>query len=238
MLADLATFDAALAERTAFWTLGSAQARATLPTALCDRVLQPEDSRTFEQAFVEGLAEALDAMLVAFPDNLLWDLEALAARQRAQALHDRDPPGRLRVLWRRVAELQHLFGAHGPIRFRYIHDFVYGFDWAKWVAEDPDARASVGPYDAAFVERMHRRGAELLALIDGGDAKYGPLSDVEARNPFGFSREPDDELALHRRLAAEGALPVQAWTREAVPDWRRPYAQLREQAAEALRISA
>lgn len=237
-MADLAALDVALAERTAFWTLDSSQARAKLPTAICDRVIQPEDSLAFKQAFIQGLVEALGAMLAAFPDNLLWDIEALAARQRAQALLDSDPAGRLRSLWRRVADLQHLFGVKGPIRFRYIHDFVYGFDWAKWVAKDPDGRASVGPYDAAFIERMHRRGGELLTLIDAGDAKYGPLPDEGARNPFGFSREPEDELALHRRLAAEGSLPVHAWTRDAVPDWRRPYAQLREEAAEALRISA
>lgn len=237
-MAELVELDAALAERTALWTLDPARARARLPTALCDRVLQPGDSVAFKQAFTAGLVIAVDAMLTAFPDNLLWDLEALAARQRAQALEDADPPERVCGLWQRVADLQHVFGVHGPIRFRYIHDFVYGFDWAKWVAKDPAGRARVGPYDAAFVERMHRRGQELLSLIDAGDSKYGPLPDEAARNPFGFSREPDDELALHRRLAAEGALPVQAWARDATPDWRRPYAQLREEAAQALRISA
>ncbi|MCR9160981.1 MAG: ferrochelatase [Nannocystaceae bacterium] len=237
-MAELAALDAALAERAAFGTLEPARVRAKLPTALCDRILEPGDPHAFERAFIEGLVEAVEAMLTAFPDNLLWDLEALAARQREQALADADPVARVRALWRGVAQLQHVFGVHGPIRFRYIHDFVYGFDWAKWVADDPGTRAGVGPYDAAFVERMHRRGEELLSLIDEGDEKYGPLLDQAARNPFGFSREPDDELALHRRLSAQGALPVRAWTRDAVPDWRRPYAALREAAAQALQISA
>ena len=57
-MADLAALDAALAERTAFWTLDSAQARAKLPTALCDRVLRSEDSVAFKTSFIDGLVEA------------------------------------------------------------------------------------------------------------------------------------------------------------------------------------
>ena len=234
---ELAELDRVLDQRAAYFTLEPGKTRALLPTAVLDRVVQPGATPAFTTAFIEGFVETVDAMLEAFPDNLLWDLEALAASVWAQG-READEPAAVRQLWTRVAELQHLFGVHGPIRFRYIHDFVYGYDWARWVAEEPETRADIGPYDAAFVERMHRRGAELLALIDAGDAKYGPLQGDDPRNPFGFSREPKGELALHRHLAAAGDLPVQAWSAAAVPDWRRDYGKLREDAAAALRNSA
>ncbi len=237
-MSDFGLLERELVGREAYWTLEPGRTRARLPTELCDRLLLPSDSNALKEAFVAGLLEATGAMLVAFPDNLLWDLEALAARQLAQARLAADPPAALARLWSRIAALQHVFGSRGPIRFRYIHDFVYGFDWAKWVAKDPPRRAHVGPYDAAFVERMHRRGGELLELIAEGDSKYGPLQGPQSRNPFGFSRTPADELALHRRLATQDALPVRAWDRDAAPHWRRPYAQLRDEAALALRISA
>jgi hypothetical protein len=237
-LSDFAALERELATREAFWTLEPGRARARLHTELCDRLLLPSDGRALKEAFIQGLVETMNAMLVAFPDNLLWDLEGLASRQLGQARVAEDPPATLAHLWSRIAALQHVFGSRGPIRFRYIHDFVYGFDWAKWVAKDPERRAEVGPYDAAFVERMHRRGGELLKLIDADDTKYGPLEGPQSRNPFGFSRTPADELALHRRLAEQDALPVRAWDADATPDWRRPYAQLRDEAAQALRISA
>ena len=234
-MGDLATLDATLAAREAYWTLDPDQTRALLPTAVLDRVVKPGVPVAFTEAFIAGLVATYDAMLTAFPDNLLWDVEALAASIWRQGAAD---PAAVRHLWSRVAALQQLFGVHGPIRFRYIHDFVYGYDWARWVAEEPDSRADVGPYDAVFVERMHHRGAELLALIEEGDTKYGPLPGDDPRNPFGFSREPEDELALHRHLAAAGDVPVRAWSVGAVPEWTRDYAKLRDDAAAALRISA
>lgn len=237
-MSDFAALERELAVREAFWTLEPGRERARLHTELCDRLLLPSDPDALKEAFITGLVEAMESMLAAFPDNLLWDLEGLAARQLEQARAATDPTATVAHLWSRIAALQHLFGSRGPIRFRYIHDFVYGFDWAKWVAKDPPRRAHVGPYDAAFVERMHRRGGELLELIAAGDSKYGPLQGPQSRNPFGFSRTPADELALHRRLAAQDALPVRAWDLAAKPDWRRPYAQLREEAAQALKISA
>ena len=237
-MAELAALDRDLAAREAYWTLDPDQTRALLPTAVLDRVVQPGVPIAFTEAFIEGLVETYAAMLTAFPANLLWDLEALAVSVWRQGAADPARPTVVRHLWGRVAALQHLFGVHGPIRFRYIHDFIYGYDWARWVAEEPDTRAGIGPYDAAFVERMHHRGAELLELIDAGDAKYGPLHGDDPRNPFGFSREPEDELALHRHLAAAGDVPVRAWSVDAVPDWTRDYGKLRDDAAEALRISA
>jgi hypothetical protein len=57
------------------------------------------------------------------------------------------------------------------------------------------------------------------------------------RNPFGFSREPDDELALHRALAAAGAIPVEAWRIDAQPRWDLDFAARRLAQARALGLT-
>jgi len=236
-MSELERLDALLDVRALYGTLEPGRVRGRLPSEIRDRVLDGSESEAFVAAFSDGLAEVVDAMLTAFPDNLLWDLEQIAVRQREQAFEEPDPAQSIRQLWHRVAELQDLFGRQGPIRFRYIHDFIYGFDWARWVAKNPELRSGIGPYDAAFIERMHRRGGELLDLIDANDDKYGPLIGPRPRNAFPFSREPTDEIALHRHLAAEGSLPVKAWSASEAPDWTRPYGRLREEAAQVLGIA-
>jgi hypothetical protein len=63
---------------------------------------------------------------------------------------------------------------------------------------------------------------------------YPPLPDGRARNPFAFSREPADELALFRALAEHDAVPVPAWRLDAHPQWDRPYSRWRHEIAESL----
>ncbi|MCH9688672.1 MAG: ferrochelatase [Deltaproteobacteria bacterium] len=203
-------------------------------------VLVDDDSPALGDALAEGLAAIAVAMRDSFPDNVFGDLDALAASLVGQARAQ--PAGGavdyLRVQTERVAALQHLFGRGTAIRFRYVHDFVYGFDWAKWVARDPGARAQVGPFGPAFLEFMWNRGQQLLTLIaDGDDRKYPPLPDGRPRNPFGFSREPVAEIALHRHLAREGLLPVEAWRTAAAPRWDRQFQGLRRQAAAELGLA-
>jgi len=185
------------------------------------------------EALGEALVRIAAAMHDAFPHNLFGDLDFLAASLWRGA-HEADggPVGYLREQGGRIAALQGLFGRGTAIRFRYVHDFLYGFDWAKWVARDPEARAGVRPFGPRFLLSMEARGHELLALIaEGRDRKYPPLPDARARNPFGFSREPGAEVVLHQRLAAEGLLPVEAWRSDARPVWNRPFAELRRQRA-------
>lgn len=207
--------------------------RAVLePTALESPAAAPEADAP--EAFADALAGLALALRDAFPHNAFGDLDHLAAclwRDAGAA-----PAGPLVFLQQqhaRLVELQHLFGRATAIRFRYAHDFLYGFDWAKWVGRDPATRARVGPFSPAFLEHMHGRGHELLAVIaKGHDRRYPPLPDGRPRNAFGFSRERADELVLHRQLARAGLLPVEAWRIDASPRWDRPFAQLRgEQAA-------
>ena len=137
-----------------------------------------------------------------------------------------------------IARLQRLYGQDTAIRFRYVHDFIYGYDWAKWVGRDPDLRAGIGPYDAVFLDHLERRAHELLGLIAVDDPVYPGLPDEQARNPFPFSREPEAELRLHRTLAARGLLPLAAWDPAARPVWSRPFAALRAELAAMLGLTA
>lgn len=183
------------------------------------------------------LGRILDAQLESFPENLFSDYDYLAASLVRQALEaGAEAVEALRRSGGKVARLQEMFGRHSPIRFRYVHDFIYGYDWAKWVAKDPARRAAVRPYDPPFLDYMLARGKELYELIARDDRKYPTLRDSAYRNPFGFSREPQDEAALLRRLAREGQIPLAAWRFDAVPDWKAPYYDIRRQAADALGI--
>ncbi len=180
----------------------------------------------------KALATIAGAMLEGFPGNLFWDLDFLAA-QLGQEARRRGAAG-VRQLGSSVAELQRRFGASSVIQFQYTHDFIYGFDWARWVSKDPEHRAGVGPFDLEFVRYLERRGTELELLVQADDEKYPKLAPGEARNPFAFSRTPVDERRLHVDLAQRGLLPVEAWRTDAQPRWHEPYAELRNQLAREL----
>lgn len=174
------------------------------------------------------LREIEAASAAAFPGNIFWDLELLAAELLAAG------SGEIAAQGRRIAGLQALYGHNTVIRFRYVHDFLYGYDWAKWVQREPDERAGVGPFAPAFIDHQERRARELEQLIAADDAHYPTLPEGQVRNPFPFSREPEAEALLLRDLAAGGLLPVEAWDAAARPRWDRPYADLRVERAAAL----
>ena len=181
----------------------------------------------------------LEAIAVAiarhFPENVFADLDLVAAAlERTRA---REGEAAALAHAERIAAVHALFGQETPLRFRYAHDFLYGFDWARWVARDPDARRGVGPYDAAFLDYSEQRAAELCALVRKRDRKYGPLAPGAHRNPFPFRRDPEAERLLHRALAAEGAIPVAAWDPSCAPRWDRGYTALREEKARALGLA-
>lgn len=151
-------------------------------------------------------------MLVAiarnFPDNLYADLDRLIGTM-AERLREGGSDA-LEPYVADVVAVHERFGCHGPIRFRYVHDFLYGFDWARWVRRDVRGRSGVDPYAPGFVRRMLARGAELEAEIERNGPIYRRLAGSDYRNPFRFSREPEVEAAVFARMAADGNLPVEA----------------------------
>ncbi len=205
------------------------------------RVLLPRTAHLAEgsaRALAEGLCALARAVVAHFPENLLWDLDHLSASIVREACDaPEEAPRRLAASFEEAVALHALFGRGTPIRFRYVHDLVYGFDWAKWVRRDPASRRRVGPFDLAFLRSMRARGGELLALIEEDDPTYPRLAGRGARNPFVFSREPDAELALHRDLARRGLVPVRAWTFDDAPVWDLAFSEERANRARALGLT-
>jgi hypothetical protein len=183
-------------------------------------------------ALARGLADIVSAWAEHFPENIFWDVDLLA--QRLWALED---PGAIARRARRIADLARGFGHQTEIRFQYVHDFLYGYDWCRWVARDPEEREHVGPFDADFLAYLERRQAELLELIAQDDAKYPRLENGRPRNPFGFSRHHEDERRLLRTLAQRRDIPVETWRPHGRCSWDRPFARIREQTAEELGLT-
>jgi hypothetical protein len=187
-------------------------------------------------AIARGIVAIAAAVRRSFPENLYLDLDLPSAvLARGGRAHGR---AWVEETAAAIGELHDLFGEATSIRFRYVHDFLYGFDWARWVARDPAARAGIGPFDRAFLEHARRRGHELLALIEEDDEKYRRLPASAHRNPFPFARDPDSEARLLRDLASRGWIPVEAWDPDARPVWDRAYSRERERTAFALGIEA
>ena len=125
-----------------------------------------------------------------FPDNIFWDLDFLVESVLREGLVRRWKRGGIRERFERMTELQRLYGRGAAIRFRYGHDFIYGYDWAKWrkrTQSDFSKAAGPGPFSLPFLDYLRDRGHELLALIAKDDRKYPTLSEGEQRNPFSFS---------------------------------------------------
>jgi hypothetical protein len=208
--------------------------------------LRPGYAEALAEPLAEGLATLALAQLDAFPGNLFWDLDLIAAVIVAEAaqLELGLAPTRVRERLAQMAGLQHLYGRRTAINFSYVHDFVYGFDWAKWVAREPQLHADPpGPFSSMFLDSMERRGHELLALIDEDDDKYPTLAGDEPRNPFPFSRAPAAEIRLHRELARRDLIPVPSWTcdpeaRDWRERWRTDFAARRVELALELGLGA
>ena len=178
-------------------------------------------------AFGDALLE-LDAIFrQSFPENIFLDLDYLAG-----TLGMLPEPARAERL-SLVRALCSEFAAP-PLQFRYAHDFVYGFDWCRWVAREPAERANIGPFDPPFLSYLAQRARELKALIAEGDHKYHPIQTDTFRNPFSFVREPHEEIAIHQALTKKGHIPVEAWRCGGHVRWDLPFAALREETAREL----
>lgn len=199
----------------------------TPPARLCETVLDGASESRLAATFAQGMTTIARAVAEHFPDNVYCDVDFLAATLVARFRGQPAAEARMTAHCDRIAELIALYGCHSAIRFRYMHDFLYGFDWARWVRKDPINRAATGPFDPLFLQYLYQRGAELLALIEDGDAEYPPLAPGQWRNPFDFSREPAAEARLHRQLAAEKLLPLAAWDIRARPIFDRDFYRLR-----------
>lgn len=164
-----------------------------------------------------------------FPDNIYAHYDLLIAQFWREGVSNE---GLLLTYCQKVNQLYASLGVHSCVRFRYEHDFLYGFDWAKWVAADLGCRQWVAPFSFAFIDYLEHRVTELYELIALDDAKYHrDLGPGTHRNPFGFSREPEEERTLMERLFASDLLPVKAWDLAFKPDLSKDYVSERKKMA-------
>ena len=208
--------------------------------------LEPELREALSPPLAAGLVSLALAQLEAFPGNLFWDFDLIAATVVAEAKEFARTQGVgpaaacIDDRFERMARLQHLYGRETAINFSYVHDFVYGYDWAKWVAREPELHEDVpGPFSLRFLLYMEHRGEQLLELIANDDQKYPTLPEGRPRNPFEFSREPEAEVTLHAELAKRELVPVPTWDAGALTldwsaRWREPFQERRVEVAREL----
>jgi hypothetical protein len=229
------------AERIGWSSLDPERAEAMSFEEIAVALAFPERDARIVEATGELAEAVVRAVAEHFPENVFADYAALVEACVVAAECADDPLATLAETGRALVDLQALFGRRSTIRFRYVHDFLHGYDWVKWVQREPTTRAEVGPYAMPFLRHMLARGAEMLALIDADDRTYPRLRDGRPRNPFHFDREPPAELAIHRSLAQRGDLPLRPYLvasrGEAVGAWDRPYQELRVAEAERLGLA-
>ncbi|MGB5546778.1 MAG: hypothetical protein WCB63_19295 [Polyangiales bacterium] len=211
-------------------SLDPGRSAASSPTELVSSLA---DSRQLPHLAAAACAVA-EAQLRSFPENIFWDFDFYLGSIHLDASAAPDYASYLEEVTRMTVGLMTLYGQQSVIRFRYVHDFMYGFDWARWVRRSPEARRGIEPFGIDFLRRTESRGRDILTLINEDDDWYPKLADDTSRNPFPFSREPEEELALYRRLAEKACVPVEAWRLDARPDASRDFDALREDVAASL----
>lgn len=176
-----------------------------------------------QRELLSVLEQIVLAQLLNFPDNIYWDFDYFF-----HVLLMQPDKASLRRLCALICDLMERYGAHSEIRFEFIHDFSFGFDWARWVRKKPEARSHILPYDFTFLDYLKRRHRELCRLIEENDATYSPLKPGQWRNPFRFSRSFDDEIYTLETLAGRQLIPVPGWCSCPVLNWRPDYTMIRE----------
>ncbi|MDY6901925.1 MAG: hypothetical protein SWZ49_28210 [Cyanobacteriota bacterium] len=185
----------------------------------------------------DNLEKILNALLHNFPENIFWDFDFVVSCMLRQALLADTPIDFLENFSNKIVLLMNMFGRESEIRFRYIHDFMYGFDWARWVKKKPHHRANTEPFCLNFLDDLLCKGEEILQRIKKDDVNYPQISEKRYRNPFCFSREPEDEHRLLTYLATRECIPVAAWEWNTVAVWDKPFYQIREDASKLLNIA-
>ncbi|MEH2303698.1 MAG: hypothetical protein V7K88_33235 [Nostoc sp.] len=191
--------------------------------------------------FLTTLQETLESIvrtqLRNFPENIFWDFDFLVSSMLRQALvADEGAITFLKVFGKKMVLLIEMFGNKTQMRFRYVHDFMYGLDWARWVQKEPQNRAHIEPFSLIFLDYLLVKGKELLQRINHGQIISYKLCETGYRNPFTFSREPEDEYRLLTYLAEEQLIPVAVWNWNASPVWNKPFQEMRQQLALKLNI--
>jgi len=235
----LLSTDALIARSGASWaSLKPRKKRALSLQELGEVVLRGVDPELLHEQQASAWAMALShlarAIVRNFPENIFADLDRVAVALRDVVIAEGHVA--LEQTIDPLVEIHRLYGKTSRIRFQYVHDFLYGFDWARWVASCPAERATIGPFDRRFLQRSVERAEELEVLIENNDPTYPALAEGAFRNPYAFARDPKAEALLFRDLAKHDLLPVCPIRQTAI--WDKPFLQERLVRAEKLGLIA
>lgn len=206
MLHALYSLEKKIQSFTYFYSLNPKKIRPTLPTEFASNYLHLLKTEELKNTFIQSIENLYLSQIDNFPLNIFWDFDSLIHQ-----IFLCESTQKMKVYVRRLCQLNEIFGNKGKINFSYSHDFIYGFDWIRWVKKDYEKRKFIAPFDPVFLSYLEKRARELKDLIDKNDKKYGRLPANEARNPFTFMRTPEEEIRLHLGLAEDQKIPVPAW---------------------------
>jgi len=208
---------------TSFYQLGSALYKNT-------------DNKLLLDSYCTYFFKVSQAQFFHFPENIYWDTDYLFFSAYFEIEKAKKQEEYLKEYMELLIDLLVLFGKHSNIKFRYLHDFTYGFDWAKWVKKNIKNRR-VGPFALPFIQRMYKRGKELEKLIIQNDIKYHQLEKTQKfRNPFLFLREPAEEIKLLEHLYKIDFIPVRCWRSDGKPNWNKSFDAERNKISKELQI--
>jgi len=200
-------------------------------------LLQSEgDWRAFED-FLLGFILTLQEN---FPGNLFYDLDyflwSIVRTSKEEEFVFQNELQKKKDL---IQKIFTTFGIHSKIKFQYAHDFLYGYDWCKWVREKQLGEKDITPFGYPFLLYILGRGKDMLQLVESDSLEYPSLeaNSKSFRNPFLFQRSPSQEALVMRSLASEGKLPVLGWDLDFTPAPEVDFLKIRFERAQDLGIS-
>ncbi|TGN14038.1 hypothetical protein [Leptospira ilyithenensis] len=184
----------------------------------------------------EVTSKIVHSVMDHFPENIFWDFDYMIMKIVNNSIDpEQDFLQSMSLTAGKILNIFSIFGKNSAIKFRYIHDFIYGYDWLKWILEKKQPGDETDPYGVCFLDYIGHRGMEMISLVGKNDTNYPELNG-EYRNPFLFSRSDEDEINLLTNLARSGNIPIEAWDRYANPKSDRNYSKIRLERSEQMGI--
>lgn len=234
MLLDLETYlDKTIPHRK---SLNKTQSKAINLPVLKTEIIKWELSKLELNFYENVVIEICNSIQDNFPQNIFYDLDYLFYQilQESKTSEIGFEP-KLNEFQNSLNSIFTIFGIHSSVKFRYIHDFIYGYDWLKWTLEKKGSQEIESPLGEPFLNYITNRGKELENLIEGNDKNY-PVLNEPFRNPFLFVRSTQEEEILHSNLSIDHLIPLEAWNLFAIPKSDKNYSEIRTKRALELGI--
>jgi hypothetical protein len=202
------------------------------PRTLCEIfciLYSGKESDIIWDEFLSVTEQIIRSQFVYYPQNIFWDFDYLLFYIWSQKNKDV-----LFAMAKKILNVQLYYSSINSINFAYIHDFIYGYDWDRWVRKDIKNRYLVGLYDLKFLSYLEKRGLQIIDSI-GSDERYPVLVKNQNRNVYNFHRHGAAEIKTLTSLAKEENIPIQGWRTDGGEwDCAKNYMLLREKKANEL----